>query len=110
MTGFRSTIVSPSTVIWTRKTPWVLGCWGPILTTKGSVRRAIYPLLTERKEVLPQRIPFELVPEKDAAQIGMTGESDAEQIVDLALLELRRSPNVDDRGDDWIVTVGRPDL
>src|SRR3990172_1425952 len=40
MSGWMSTIFSPSRVTTRRSTPWVLGCWGPMLSSSSSVRSA----------------------------------------------------------------------
>jgi hypothetical protein len=41
---------------------------------------------------------LELVPHQDAAQVGMAGEDDAEEVEDLALLEFARAPDRGERG------------
>src|SRR5215207_6830672 len=38
MTGWASSIISPSRVTTTRSTPWVAGCWGPTFRVMSWVR------------------------------------------------------------------------
>src|SRR6185437_13508341 len=55
----------------------------------GEVRQAgVLGAGRDLQEVLAQRIAGEALPEKDTAQIRVAGEADAEQVVDLALLQL----------------------
>src|SRR3972149_9184484 len=96
---------SPASFTRMRKTPWVEGCCGPMLTTNGSVligTELASPLLRvflrealeagpeaagQRHEVLAQRVAREAFPEEQALQGGVAGETNAQQVVGLALLE-----------------------
>src|SRR4051794_34446514 len=55
----------------------------------GEVRQAgVEPPLGDLEEVLPQRPAGEAVPQEQAAQVGMAGEADPEQVIDLRLLQV----------------------
>src|SRR3989304_1237249 len=100
-----SVMRSPSSVTRMRKTPWVEGCCGPMLTTNGSGLigpELASPLLGvffwdalearleaagQRHEVLAQRVARKALPEEQSLQVGMADEADAEQVVRLTLLE-----------------------
>src|SRR3989442_16008468 len=93
-----SRIFSPSSVRRRRNTPCVLGCWGPMLTTKGSewiVNRlaptaeraaglAGKPLKARHQAagqvqvVLAQRPPGEPFPQEEPPHVGMAFEEDAQ--------------------------------
>src|SRR5262245_26050599 len=98
MTGLTSTTVSPSSVSSSRSTPWVEGCWGPMLISIISVRNTVdllpqpHVLLGEafQRQFLAQRVPAPLVGQEDAAQVGMPVEDDAEEVEDLALVPVGR--------------------
>ena len=49
------------------------------------------------REVLPQREAFEVVGGEEPAQVGMTGEDDAEHLPGLPFVEARRRPQARDR-------------
>src|SRR5271170_1765347 len=53
--------------------------------------------------VFAQRMAFPLVRQHDAAQVGVPGKADAEEIEDLALVEVSRRPDMGNAIDDWIV-------
>src|SRR3990170_3257533 len=110
---------SPSRVTRMRKTPWVLGCCGPMLTTRGSVlswptsrlrrgpelaaalagdllREALEAGLEaagQGEEVLTQRVSREPLPQQEPLQVGVAAEADTHQVVSLSLLEMGAVPN-----------------
>src|SRR3990170_1412421 len=99
-----SVMRSPSSVTRMRKTPWVEGCCGPMLTTNGSVligtelsppmlrvllREALEARLEAARqghEVLAQGMALKAFPKEQPLQVGMAGETNAQQVVGLALL------------------------
>ena len=58
------------------------------------------------QEVLAQRVAGEAVPEEQPAQVGMAVEADAEQVEDLALLQVRAVVEAGQRGHGRILAVG----
>src|SRR5919204_1703007 len=54
MTGWASSIISPSRVTSTRSTPWVAGCWGPTLRVMSWVRSARSAL---SRRMMPTPVP-----------------------------------------------------
>src|SRR6185436_16024807 len=104
-------MISPSSSSTRRKTPWVLGCCGPMFTVIVSVRSSAMPLVGRalhaiafqvRAElrladlerlvglrrfpdlhgiILPLRVPFPVVGHQDAPQVGMVLEDDPEHVV-----------------------------
>jgi len=48
--------------------------------------------------ILPQGVAGEFVRHQDAAQVGMAGELDAEQVVDLALHPVGTAPDIKGAG------------
>src|ERR1700675_1925106 len=93
-----SVIRSPSSVTRMRKTPWVEGCCGPMLTISGSVlidtgltsplagvflRETLEAWVFaagQREEIFAQRVAGEAFPEKETLQVGVAREADAEQV------------------------------
>src|ERR1017187_10029186 len=94
---------SPSSLRMTRNTPWVEGRCGPMLSTNSVVSRKVWsgiPLslaafdsqvllhpalvLLENSVVFAQREALPLVGQQDAPHVGVSGEFDAEHVVDLA--------------------------
>src|SRR5262245_33661065 len=114
MTGFDSRIRSPSTLRRTRRTPCVLGCWGPRLISISvvwNIARSslsatrpsgpvvlVVPGVSLEGVVLEERMPLPVVRQQDPRQIRMAGERDAEHVEGLALVPVRGLP---DGGDRW---------
>src|SRR3990170_3325081 len=120
---------SPSRVTRMRKTPWVLGCCGPMLITRGSVlswptsplraelaARLAGDLLWEMleawleaagqgEEVLAQGMPWIPLPEQQPLQVRMTAEADAHEVIHLSLLEVGTVPQGDHRGHFGVLMV-----
>src|SRR4051794_5188902 len=101
MTGRHLTTTSPSRVSSRRRTPWVDGCCGPILTVRSSrlsvasIMRVhlashgeIHRLAAERLGA-PQRMTFPVVGQHDARKVRVPLEADAEEVIDLALVPVR---------------------
>jgi hypothetical protein len=76
----------------------VLGCSGPRFTTKGSVLIVITVILTKR-------VSLEAVPKENALHIGVTFEFDAEEVVDLTLLEIGTAPQIAKRWNDGVLLI-----
>src|SRR2546422_5605498 len=96
-----SMIFSPSKVSRSRKTPCVLGCCGPRLTTNGSVRtvKMLAPAAERLRRlageplepgkasawsdeiVLAQWPAIEPIPQEHAAQVRMPNEHNAHQVI-----------------------------
>src|SRR5438045_7211763 len=99
-------MTSPSVRRTSRSTPCVLGCCGPMLTSISSVRTsnstivgscagAVATIVPYRLTapnavvfqgkfvILPQRVPDPVLGQQDAVQLGVAGEPDAGQVVDL---------------------------
>src|SRR6266568_104500 len=116
MIGLALTTVSPSSSSATRSTPWVEGCWGPMLRVMVSVctvlhllRRELFEgrrgqaaprgvvgerdLLVAERGVLAERPADPVLGEQDAGQVGMAGELDAAEIEVLALVPVRGRPH-----------------
>src|SRR3990170_2454177 len=124
MTISASVISSPSSVTRMRKTPWVDGCCGPMLTMSGSVliatelasplagvflREALEARLEaagQRHEVLAQGMAREAFPEEHSLQVGVAAEANAHEVVDLALLEVGAMPDRHDGRHFRVVVVG----
>src|SRR4030042_2382112 len=81
MTGTTRRTTSLSTASFSRRTPWVLGCWGPMLRSI-SLNATVPP---SKGEVLAKRMTFELVRHVDAAQAGVAFETDTEHVESFAL-------------------------
>src|SRR6516225_12242082 len=107
MMGLASTMVSPSSSSATRSTPWVEGCWGPMLRVIVSLRtighlagrellelgrRRLAPrrvvgeghFLVAERRVLAQRPAHPVLGQQDAGEVGMPGERDAIEVEGLA--------------------------
>src|SRR5579859_1139385 len=120
MTGRQWTITSPSRTSSSRNTPWVDGCWGPMLTVSSSRSApstrsfvdggalsvvAIQPprdrevdgLCAERLGA-PQRVAAPLVGQQDPPEIGMVLELDTEQVEQLALVPVCAGHDARDAG------------
>src|SRR3954453_14481312 len=95
---------SPSSLRMTRSTPWVDGCCGPMLRTSSVESRKVesgiprslaafdsqvflHPalILLENSVILTQGVALPLVGHEDAPHVGVSGEFDAEHVVDFAL-------------------------
>ena len=102
MSGRASTTVSPSSSRTTRRTPWVLGCWGPRL------RLRVSALMTSARalqgKVLSQGVPLEVLRQQDPSEIGVVAEPDAEQIEALPLVPVGRLPDGHDGVDDRVLS------
>src|SRR5215213_1675504 len=110
MIGLHFTTTSPSSSSSMRRTPWVLGCCGPMLMCSVllmrvvsiaiglasqlvaaagaedlSGHREIHRLAADRV-VAPQRMAFPAVRHHDPRQVWVPLELDPEQVVDLALV------------------------
>src|SRR4051812_28096153 len=110
-------MISPSVRSTSRSTPCVLGCCGPMLTSISSVLTsnstivwsgaetvAIKPstaadavILQRELVILAQRVPHPVLGQQNAAQVGVAGEPDAGQVVDLALVPVGTGPERHDR-------------
>src|SRR5215218_6171294 len=116
MIGLTPRTSSPSSSTTSRNTPCVAGWWGPMLTVISSsvrsslrsgvlsrsvlnptsaVRSAITAFvvgegdgLAADREVTPLRPADVVVRQQDPGQVGVAAEDDAEEVVDLALLEV----------------------
>src|SRR5437867_6483490 len=116
MIGLALTTVAPSGSSATRSTPWVEGCWGPMLSVMVSVRTVLHllrrqllergvrraaprgvvgerDLLVAERGVLAERPANPVLGEQDAGQVGMAGELDAVEIEGLALVPVRGRPH-----------------
>src|ERR1700687_3702896 len=122
MSGMASRITSPSALTTKRKTPWVLGCCGPILRVISSVAKPALPsrctstskpvmlmaghspqqTLAARAdavvflgfdEVFAQRVADPVFRHQQPAQVRVVLEGHAEQIEDLALGPVGRLPH-----------------
>src|SRR3954462_7191110 len=60
-------------------------------------------VLVIERPVFPERVAGEVVVQQDATQVRVAHELDAEQVVDLTLLELGAGP---ERGQAWAERVG----
>src|SRR5579864_1995992 len=105
---------SPSSLRMTRSTPWVEGCWGPMLRTNSVESKNVesgiqtslaafdaqvflHPalVLLENTHLLAQRVALPFLGKEDAAHVGMPGEFDAEHIEHLALQPVGREMHAD---------------
>src|SRR5271155_2659846 len=125
MSGTTFNTVSPSISTTRRKTPWVDGCCGPMLTTMvvspdpsttcgsssdavetnsviGRTRCLSLPVALHRI-IFAQRMTFPLIRHHDAAQVRVPREAHAEEVEDLALIEVRRRPDRSNAVDHRIV-------
>src|SRR5271154_5065604 len=113
---------SPSSSSNTRNTPWVDGCWGPMLRTivfavpiavstvviaitydltyKNHAK--ILPLALHRK-IAAQRSPFELVGQENAAQVRVAFVTNSEQIENLAFQPIGALPDGHERIDNRLL-------
>src|SRR5262245_50933770 len=95
MCGMTFITVSPSSSSTSRSTPCVLGCCGPIFSVSVSVAAMsghIFHVViqedrpvADQRIVLAQRVAYPVVRSEDTAQVGMVGERDPEEVIDLAL-------------------------
>src|SRR5262245_17968415 len=98
-----------------RSTPCVLGCSGPMFTNISSVRTsnstmvwscaggvavamlsstaANAVVLQRELVVLAQRVPHPVLGQENAAQVGVAGEPDAGQVVNLVLVPVGGPPD-----------------
>src|SRR5947209_15932054 len=127
-------MVSPSISSTKRRTPCVDGCCGPMLRTMecsptpavpccwasamtsstpgrimsgaavGDIGETFLPVPFDRV-VLAQGMALPVGGHHNAGEAGMAGEVDAEQVEDLALIEVRRGPDVGDGWDGELVRV-----
>src|SRR5512147_3127535 len=102
MMGSTLSTTSLSTASFSRSTPWVLGCWGPMLRPI-SLNATVPP---PEREVFAQRMALELVRHVDAAQAGMAYEADAEHVKGLPLGPIGGAVDLDDRVEALVL----PDL
>src|SRR6478735_5025104 len=117
MTTSASTTFSPSSRRTTRSTPCVLGCCGPMLITSSLVSNIAPWTVVGLSRALPVLLNVRLFPRlaqlqpvfghQNAASIGMTGEVDAEHVVDLALEPVGGRPDGGRRRHRRVLT--RPD-
>src|SRR6267142_3869536 len=121
MMGFAATMVSPSSSSATRSTPWVEGCWGPMLRVMVSLRtgldlprrellevgRRLHPvrrvvgerdLLVAERRILAQRPADPVLGQQDAREARVARERDAVEVEGLALVPVRRGPHAGHRG------------
>src|SRR5512135_1762274 len=94
--------ISLSTASFSRRTPWVLGCCGPML--RPISLRATGP--PGEREILAQGVALEIVRQVDPLKVRMAGEEDAEHVEGLALGPIGR--RVDRHGGGQALPV--PDL
>src|SRR5215213_9731123 len=104
MTGLQATTISPSSSSSRRSTPWVDGCWGPMLMWSvcfGGVIPNTEPLgpinfsrhrevhgLTADRLVATKRVARPVVGQHDPSQVGVTGEAHTKEVVDLTLVPI----------------------
>src|SRR5512145_1823877 len=136
MSGIASFMISPSARTTKRSTPCVDGCCGPMLSVMSSVtsppltcrsmstskpprlirpssglqqalsRRRDAVVLLRLDEVLAQRVPRPVLRHEQAAQVGVSREVHAEEVVDLALLPLRVRPHAGQALHDGVLACG----
>src|ERR1035438_1281210 len=122
MSGWQETMFSPSNSSRRRSTPWVEGCCGPMLRTmrrppvgdcSSSTSATDNPgtagslILSPRPHdgvILAQRMPFPIVRQHDAAQVGMVEEADAKEVEHFALVPVGAAPDSGDGIDYGIRT------
>src|SRR5260370_2935551 len=114
---------SPSSLRMTRSTPWVEGCWGPILRTNSVESKNVesgiqtslaafdaqvflHPalVLLKNTHVLAQRVALPFLGKEDAAHVRMPGEFDAEHVEHFALQPVGREIHAD--GGFRLETIG----
>src|SRR6266571_7178671 len=111
-----SVTVSPSNRSLSRSTPWVLGCWGPMLMSIISVRNMmvssaqleVIPVVPLGRILLPEGMALPLVGHQDPPQIRMALERDPEQIKRLPFVPVGGAPDAGHRGGR--LSVGDADL
>src|SRR5260370_4615947 len=109
-------MTSPSSTSSRRSTPWVDGCWGPMLTVSSSrsspvstrAGRSIVAIdlpcdrevdgLRAERFGAAQGVAVPLVGKHDAAQIGVALKVDSEQVEELALVPVGAGDNSGDAG------------
>src|SRR5258708_1598445 len=98
MIGRQWTTISPSSTSSSRSTPWVDGCWGPMLMVRSSRSSvsAIHPSRDHEIDRLAaqglgssQRVANPIVGQHDPLQVGMALKVNAEQIEDFAFVPVR---------------------
>src|SRR5579859_4876625 len=72
----------------------------------GEVRQAgVLGTGRDLQEIFAQRPAGEALPQEDAAQVRVAREANTEEVVDLALLQLRPVPDRDDGGDLRLIAL-----
>src|SRR6185503_15194395 len=126
MSGRAERMVSPSSSSSRRSTPCVEGCCGPMfsvmrrarVSTSGdsaggpavTVTPGMSPSLmrsnsgTRYRIVLAQRMPFPILRQHDASELGMIAEADPKQVEHLALVPVGPAPDRCHGIDLWMVT------
>src|SRR5258708_9806479 len=132
MSGVARVMISPSSSIMTRSTPCVEGCCGPMLrvirlrlTSSGVGCASAIPtfvsssrmvhlfvliavLVAVHRVVLAQRVALPIGRHHDAAQVGVVGEADPEQIEGLTLIPVGAAPHARNGFD--LVVLAQPAL
>src|SRR5512139_1752109 len=109
-----SATVSPSRRSFRRSTPWVAGCWGPMLMSSISVRNIsvlspeldVVPVEPPDRVFLAQGVPLPLVGQENPPQVRMPLEGDSQQVEGLPLVPVGGAPDAGHAGD--LLALGRP--
>src|SRR5574337_1527660 len=103
MCGAHRTMISPSSSRTRRSTPWVLGCWGPILMVmvrRSVTGRPLFPPFRRglHRVVLPERESLPRFRHEDPPEIGMALKANAEHIEYFTLVPIGGTPDGRDAG------------